>query len=86
MINKEYVCPNCMKVHDRVYETCPDCGFRRGTRVGSRRVLRPGTAVNGKYMLGVTLGEGGFGITYLAYDLNMETTVAIKALAITVNS
>ncbi len=29
-------------------------------------------------MIGKRLGEGGFGITYLGWDLNMETKVAVK--------
>ena len=37
-----------------------------------------GTIVNGRYMLEKVLGIGGFGITYLAYDLTLEIKVAIK--------
>lgn len=34
--------------------------------------------LRGRYLVGRTLGVGGFGITYLAYDLATSTKVAIK--------
>ena len=42
------------------------------------RCLAVNTVLAGKYLVGPVLGEGGFGITYAGYDLNMETRVAIK--------
>ena len=41
-------------------------------------MLQPGTLLNQNYLIGRSLGQGGFGITYLGRDLMLNTTVAIK--------
>ena len=42
-----------------------------------RNALPAGTMVQ-EYRLDKVLGSGGFGITYLAWDTNLEARVAIK--------
>lgn len=79
MLNQ--VCFNCFskKQHDG---SCPVCGF--DNRTGSGRdqsygvSLAPGTILTGRYLVGKTLGQGGFGITYLALDLQSGEKYAIK--------
>ncbi len=57
---------------------CPYCGYNPNTYKQSARCLPLYTILAGKYLVGALLGEGGFGITYMGYDLNMETRIAIK--------
>ena len=57
---------------------CPYCGFDPENCAENPRWLPPGHILNGKYLLGKVLGEGGFGITYIGWDLNLEVRVAIK--------
>ncbi|MBP3621682.1 MAG: serine/threonine protein kinase [Lachnospiraceae bacterium] len=40
--------------------------------------LPEGLLLNKTYSVGACLGEGGFGITYLGFDVNLEKKVAIK--------
>ena len=57
---------------------CPHCGFSESEYKQNPRCLPLNTILAGKYLVGKVLGEGGFGITYMGYDLNMETRIAIK--------
>ena len=57
---------------------CPYCGFCPSEYQQNPRCLPPDTILAGKYLVGKVLGEGGFGITYMGFDLNMKTRVAIK--------
>ena len=57
---------------------CLHCGFDRKKYEQSSRCLPLDTILAGKYLVGRVLGQGGFGITYMGFDLNMETRIAIK--------
>jgi serine/threonine protein kinase len=57
---------------------CAACGFDERAAVSSPLHLPPRTILHGQYLLGRALGQGGFGVTYLAWDLNLEMPVAIK--------
>jgi serine/threonine protein kinase len=57
---------------------CPNCGWIEGTIPESPQHLTPGTMLHGKYLVGRVLGQGGFGITYLGWDLQLDMKLAIK--------
>ena len=71
------LCYSCMK-EKGVSGPCPHCGFDESAYEPAPHHLPPGTILYGKYLIGRVLGEGGFGITYVGWDLNLEMKVAVK--------
>ena len=59
-------------------EKCEFCGFSLKSEPQNTHALRPYTILQGKYLVGNVIGEGGFGITYIGLDLNLEIRTAIK--------
>ena len=53
------------------------CGVNKNMEEASA-ALAAGTVLDDRYVLGRVIGTGGFGITYLAYDTELDKTVAIK--------
>ena len=70
------LCEYCFAETDT--DPCPECGYSRSTYEQDRSVLPIGSVLEGRYMIGRVLGKGGFGITYLAYDMKLDCKVAIK--------
>lgn len=58
--------------------TCPACEFIKGSPPDELFYLYPGTVIGGRYVVGKTLGAGGFGIVYKAWDNFLNKAVAIK--------
>ena len=56
---------------------CPRCGYSPMYNTATY-ALQPGMVLKGKYMVGKVLGQGGFGITYIGMDLQLQRKVAIK--------
>ncbi|MDO5417518.1 MAG: protein kinase [Lachnospiraceae bacterium] len=71
-------CLNCMNTFQESYGVCPYCGFVPGSPPKEAYHLNPGTVLNGHYIVGTTVGFGGFGITYRAWDTALDKMVAIK--------
>ena len=74
----EKLCINCMQERRSPDGICEFCGFDVRTFELPRHHMRPFTILAGKYLIGNAIGEGGFGITYIGMDLNLEVEVAIK--------
>ena len=71
------VCPYCMTPVQEG-QPCPACGRDPGEYTSRPYQLPAGIVLIDRYQIGAVLGEGGFGITYLANDLQQGTRVAIK--------
>ena len=69
-------CLGCME--DFQDYPCPNCGFTPGEEQGYEYMLPLQTILAGKYLVGRVLGQGGFGITYIGWDIALERKVAIK--------
>ena len=69
-------CAGCMEAF-RGYP-CPDCGYDPQNIRQAEYALPVETILAGKYLVGRVLGQGGFGITYIGWDLALERKVAIK--------
>lgn len=81
MINHiENICINCMKEKTDPNEICPYCGFDPEEYHQTPTQLPPFSILYGKYLIGRVVGQGGFGIVYIAKDLVLDITVAIKEL------
>ncbi len=72
------LCMGCMNDNNDQVAVCPRCGWVEGTEPDSPLFLPPRTILEGKYLIGRVLGQGGFGITYLAWDANLNIKLAIK--------
>ncbi len=80
MTDPAFLCMGCMRILPRRGMVCSYCGFdlQRYTQQRSPRVLPPHSLLAGRYIVGAVLGEGGFGITYIGWDLRMQCRIAIK--------
>ena len=73
------LCYGCFKEYEESENQCPYCGHNNDIdREHYPMALPDGWLLNGRYRVGKVLGEGGFGITYLAQDYKTNELVAIK--------
>lgn len=70
-------CNFCMTKLNSSINVCPNCGEHNHISSLPHH-LKAGTILNGRYYVGNSIGEGGFGITYIGYDLVLDVKVAIK--------
>ncbi len=76
---RERICYNCFSQLTNEGNACPRCGYDPTGEVEKYPLaLKPGSILNGRYIIGRVLGQGGFGITYVAQDVQTDGRVAIK--------
>lgn len=72
------LCTSCFSPGGSV-DVCPVCGYQKNSKDDQDwNKLYPGTIIHERYVIGRSLGQGGFGITYLGFDLRLKTKLAIK--------
>lgn len=69
-------CVSCMQTIESY--PCPHCGFSDPNYKNVNYALPVNSILNGRYLIGKMLGQGGFGMTYIGWDLVLEERVAIK--------
>ena len=74
------ICYNCFNEIPDSAGTCPHCGSSTDLRNADKypHALPCGSVLNGKYIVGRVLGQGGFGITYTGQQYDTKQLVAIK--------
>ena len=65
-------CQSCFREYEGA--VCPHCGGAQN----EEHQLPVGTVLRDRYQIGRVLGQGGFGITYLGWDLLFRRAVAVK--------
>ena len=77
-VNNKTLCSYCFTVQTAEGTVCAACGYDENHPYETPGALPAGTLLMGQYTTGMVLGRGGFGVTYLAFDLQNEQIVAIK--------
>lgn len=73
---KETRCYGCMKLKTSG-PICEHCGYD-ARETNAPHQIPVGTVLKEQYLVGRVLGQGGFGITYLGWDMYLDIPVAIK--------
>lgn len=76
-INKKELCESCFHEISEG-DVCHNCGFNKADFTPDPMALPMGTKLTDKIIIGRVMGKGGFGITYLAYDLRLDKVIAVK--------
>ena len=73
-------CYGCMRELRVPGGVCPHCAYDNTRDPGTQQeyMLRCGTVLNGRYLVGRCIGQGGFGVTYIGFDRTMGRRICIK--------
>lgn len=77
-MNYNNLCYRCFSEKPIREKPCPQCGYKHTPDTASPNCLLPGTLLCNRYIVGVALGVGGFGITYKCLDTKLGGICAIK--------
>ena len=73
------ICYNCFREKPDNEQTCSFCGYTNGSGADRYPLALPeGSVLAGRYIVGRVLGQGGFGITYIARDYQTGERIALK--------
>jgi len=67
-----------MRELEKKVKICPYCKGSQDPKDQPENALKKNTILHGRYLVGNVVGQGGFGITYVGYDLVLEMKVAVK--------
>ena len=77
--NKQFdICYGCMYPLPVKQRYCPNCGYDNSVIQNGFDILSEGMILHGRYLVGKVIGRGGFGVTYLGFDLQNRNRLAIK--------
>ena len=73
-------CLHCVcKIEDPNGRYCPECGKEHSVSYPQSYELPPETYLNnGRYFVGKRISEGGYGITYIGFDVKLNKRIVIK--------
>ena len=71
-------CYRCMAPLDKELDFCPKCKGSIPYIPVDPKDIAPGTMLHSRFIIGRSIGRGGFGATYLAYDLLQRNECAVK--------
>lgn len=82
-VDVNQLCLGCMNILPHPQAVCPICNWSRQGSQNNASQLKQGITLtnptNGnQYLIGKAVGNGGFGIVYVAFDLTNNRKVAIK--------
>jgi len=77
-MGEQKICYNCFRPKNSD-GACPHCGYSDENIEGKYPLALPeGTILDGRYIVGRVLGQGGFGATYVAQEYSTKKLIAIK--------
>lgn len=73
-------CYHCFaQIEDPGNQLCPKCGNKYNIHYAQSSELPAGTFLNNKrYLVGKSIGSGGFGISYVGFDTKLKKKILIK--------